>query len=64
MARKLAKTVRIFVEIEHIKNWGGSHFGPKESDDYFSRYGAVMSLVMNLVKFRDYSIGGVPVVTL
>jgi len=55
MARKLAKTVRIFLEIEHIKN-RGSHFGPKELDGYFPRYGAVMSLVTNLVKFRDRSI--------
>jgi len=35
---------------------GGSHFGPKELDGYFPRYGAVMSLVMNSVKFRDCSI--------
>jgi hypothetical protein len=55
MPRKLAKTVRIFVEIEHIKT-GGSYFIPKESDYYFSRYGAVMSLVANLVKFHDRSI--------
>ena len=55
MPRKLAKTVRIFVEIEHIKN-RGSHFGPKESDGYFPRYGAVMTLVTNSVKFRDHSI--------
>jgi len=47
--------VRIFVEIEHIIN-RGSHFGPKESDGYFPCYGAVMSLVTNLVKFHDHSI--------
>jgi len=39
--RKLAKTMRIFVEIENVKDWG-SHFGPKESDGYFPCYGAVM----------------------
>ena len=55
MPRKLAKTVRIFVEIEHIKNWG-SYFIPKELDHYFPRYGAVMSLATNLAKFRDRSI--------
>ena len=47
MPRKLAKTVRIFVEIEHIENWG-SHFDRKESDWYFPRYGVVMSSVMVL----------------
>ena len=45
MMRKLGKTVRIFVEIEHIKNWGGSYFDPKELDQYFPQYGAVTSLV-------------------
>jgi hypothetical protein len=55
MPRKLAKTVRIFVEIKPIRNWGVT-FIPKESDGYFPRYGAVMSLVTNLVKFGDCSI--------
>jgi hypothetical protein len=36
------------MEIEHIKN-RGSHFGPEELDHYFPRYGAVMSLVTELV---------------
>jgi hypothetical protein len=52
MPRKLAKTVRIFVEIKHIKNWGVT-FIPKELDGYFPRYGVVMSLVTNSVKFHD-----------
>jgi len=38
---KIAKFVGIFVKIEHIKN-RGSYIGPKESDRYFPRYGAVM----------------------
>ena len=44
MPRKLAKTVRIFVEIEHIGNQG-SHFDWKESDLYFPCYEAVTSSV-------------------
>ena len=55
MPGKLAKTVGIIVEIEHIGNQG-SYFGPKESDSYFPHYGAVMSLVTKSVKFRDRSI--------
>ena len=43
----LAKTMRIFLEIEHIENQG-SHFDQKESDQYFPRYGVVMSSVMVL----------------
>jgi hypothetical protein len=47
MPRKLAKTVRIFVEIEHIENPGGGViFDWKELDWYFPCYGAVMSSVM------------------
>jgi len=34
----------------------GHILAQKESDGYFPCYGAVMSLVMNLVKFRDRSI--------
>ena len=35
---------------------GGSHFGPKELDHYFPRYGAVMSLVTNFDQTCDRSI--------
>ena len=35
ISRKLAKIMRIFVEIGHIKNCRGSYFGPKESVQYF-----------------------------
>jgi hypothetical protein len=52
---KIAKTVRIFVEIEHIKT-GGSHFGPKELDKYFPCYGAVTTLVRNFDQSCNHSI--------
>ena len=44
MPRKLAKTVRISVEIDHIKN-GKSSFGQKELDWYFPHCGAAISSV-------------------
>jgi hypothetical protein len=52
---KIAKTVRIFLEIEQIKA-GGSHFGLKELDKYFPCYGAVTTLVANFDQSRNHSI--------
>ena len=48
MLGKLAKIITSQAE--------GLYFGPKELDIYFPCYGAVMSLVSNLVKFHDCSI--------
>ena len=50
MLRKLAKIMKIFVEIKHIRNQG-LYVIPKESDSYLPCYGVVMSLVTNSVKF-------------
>jgi hypothetical protein len=46
--------MRIFMEIEHIKDQ--SHFGSKELDHYFPRYGAVTSLVKICNQIHDCSI--------
>jgi hypothetical protein len=55
--RKLAKTMGIFVEIEHIKNHG-SHFGPRESDTFFPCYGAVTKFDRICDQTHDCSIVG------
>jgi len=52
---KIAKTVRVFMEIEHIKT-KRSHFDLKELDHYFPRYRAVMSLVKICDQTCDHSI--------
>jgi len=55
---KIAKTVRISLEIEYIKR-RGSYFGAQELDQYFPRYGAPQCdpLVFDVFYLQQYSHG-------